>query len=214
MGCGGSKLPDEQQQASKAGANQHTVDIANLEKAQKQQHKGAEKGPKRESTSRVTNSGYVSDLASDGAAFTRGFVHSHVGKKALSELESKYEINEGTVLGRGACGSVVVVRHKTTQELFAMKVISIETMGGTMEELKREIEIQRTLDHPNICKIFESYEDTVNKEMYIIMEICTGGALVSRMKSHRHGYGERAAATLMEKILSSIIYCHHRTLPT
>jgi len=29
------------------------------------------------------------------------------------------------------------------------------------------------------------------------------------MKSHRHGYGERAAATLVEKMLSATIYCHH-----
>ena len=32
---------------------------------------------------------------------------------------------------------------------------------------------------------------------------------MSRMKSHRHGYGERAAATLVEKMLSATIYCHH-----
>ena len=29
------------------------------------------------------------------------------------------------------------------------------------------------------------------------------------MKSHRHGYGGRAAATIVEKIISAIIYCHH-----
>ena len=68
------------------------------------------------------------------------------------------------------------------------------TSQTTLSELKREIEIQRTLDHPNICKVFESYEDKGAGEMYIIMEICTGGSLVSRMKTHRHGYGERAAA--------------------
>ena len=29
------------------------------------------------------------------------------------------------------------------------------------------------------------------------------------MKNHRHGYGERAAATLVEKMLSAVLYCHH-----
>ena len=47
-----------------------------------------------------------------------------------------------------------------------------------------------------------------NRELHIIMEMCTGGALVSRMKSHRHGYGEKAAATLMEKSLSATMYRH------
>eukprot|EP00965_Chrysotila_dentata_P205612 6183058-Pleurochrysis_carterae.AAC.1 len=44
--------------------------------------------------------------------------------------------------------------------------------------------------------------------MHIIMELCTGGSLVSRMKQHRHGYGERQAARLVQKMLSAIYYCH------
>ena len=49
-------------------------------------------------------------------------------------------------------------------------------------ELRREIEIQRSLCHPNVVKLFESFEDKRNRELHIIMEMCTGGALVSRMK--------------------------------
>ena len=40
------------------------------------------------------------------------------------------------------------------------------------------------------------------------MELCTGGSLVSRIRSHRNGFNERAAATLVEKMLSAILYCH------
>jgi hypothetical protein len=32
------------------------------------------------------------------------------------------------------------------------------------------------------------------------MELCTGGALVSRMKTHRHGYGEQEARRLVSKV--------------
>ena len=42
------------------------------------------------------------------------------------------------------------------------------------------------------------------------MELCSGGALVSRMKRHRHGYGEAAARKLVEKMLSATLYCHQR----
>jgi len=112
------------------------------------------------------------------------------------------------VLGRGACGTVCVVKRKDTGELYAMKQVSLDGMaGGTISELRREIDIQRALTHPNICRLFESFEE--EGTIYIIMEICTGGALVSRMKHHRHGYGERAAATLVEKMLSAVLYCHH-----
>ena len=158
---------------------------------------------------RVTSSGYVSDLHADRAAFTHAFVQNHAGQHAGQELTKVYEIEQASVLGRGACGSVVAVKHRTTGELYAMKVVSADTVGGSLDELKREIELQKRLDHPNICKVFESYEDSTTNEVYIIMEICTGGSLVSRMKTHRQGYGERAAATLIEKMLSAIIYCHH-----
>ena len=46
------------------------------------------------------------------------------------------------------------------------------------------------------------------------MEMCTGGSLVSRMRDHRHGYGERAAATLVEKMLSAVTYCHRHSVMT
>ena len=206
MGCGGSKPADDEDD----GKVDIGIDLAKLEKAQSaaRDNLNAKEGLQKDS-SRQTASGYQTDMASDRPAFTQAFVHSHAGRRAVRELEDKYETDSGSILGRGACGSVVAVRHRTTKELFAMKVVSLETVGGSLEELKREIEIQKTLDHPNICKIFESYEDTTNKEVYIIMEICTGGSLVSRMKYHKHGYGERSAATLVEKILSSILYCHH-----
>lgn len=41
------------------------------------------------------------------------------------------------------------------------------------------------------------------------MELCTGGSLVSGLKNQKAGYDESMAATLVEKILSAILYCHH-----
>jgi len=207
MGCGGSSPAKADPPASKPTREHIDIDINKLEH-KKRDWSGAP-GEAPQHSQRMTSSGYISDLASDRAAFTHAFVHNHAGRGAQAELLSTYETEGGTILGRGACGSVVAIKHRTTGELFAMKVIALDSVGGALDELKREIEIQRTLDHPNICKVFESYEDTKAGEMYIIMEICTGGSLVSRMKTHRHGYGERAAATLVEKMLSAVIYCHH-----
>merc|ERR1719487_1263294 len=76
------------------------------------------------------------------------------------------------------------------------------------EHRRAEIETQRSLDHPNIVKIHESFEDSERRRIHIVMELCTGGSLVSRMKEHRYGYGERAAAVLVEKMLSAVLYCH------
>ena len=42
-----------------------------------------------------------------------------------------------------------------------------------------EIEILKNLDHPNICKMFESFED--DRNVYIIMELCEGGELFDKI---------------------------------
>ena len=43
-----------------------------------------------------------------------------------------------------------------------------------------EIKILSLLDHPNIVRLFEVFED--DKNFYLIMELCHGGNLLSRMK--------------------------------
>jgi len=100
--------------------------------------------------------------------------------------------------------------HRHPRRLSSARAqVSLEGMAAhSMAELRQEISVQKMLDHPNIVKVFETFEDPRRQELHIIMEMCTGGALVSRMKTHRHGYGEKAAATLLEKSLSATMYCH------
>ena len=152
-----------------------------------------------------THAGFRSDVATGTKhAFTEQLVTNNIHK-----IQEVYDLTHSTTLGRGACGSVSTCTHKATNMMYAMKTVSIEGMAAaSMAELRQEIAVQKMLDHPNIVKVFETFEDSANRELHIIMEMCTGGALVSRMKSHRHGYGEKAAATLMEKSLSATMYCH------
>jgi len=46
-------------------------------------------------------------------------------------------------------------------------------MGKDEEKFLNEIEILKNLDHPNILRIFEVFND--EKRYYIVTEICTGG---------------------------------------
>lgn len=53
-----------------------------------------------------------------------------------------------------------------------MKKIDKELFGSALsrEALLKEIDILKTLDHPNILKIYEFYED--KRYLYIITELC------------------------------------------
>jgi calcium-dependent protein kinase len=192
MGCGGSKddttpTAAPADVAVDAGAGGHQRDARNS-----------------------TKTGYLSDVAKKSThTITEGLMTDHAKDRA--KIDSVYDTSQSIVLGKGACGSVSTVRRKADGEVFACKTIAIERLeDNDLELLRNEIAIQRGLDHPNIVRIYESFEDHRKREMYIIMEMCTGGALVSRMKTHRHGYGEKAAATLVEKMLSATFYCHQR----
>jgi serine/threonine protein kinase len=46
---------------------------------------------------------------------------------------------------------------------------------SSTENLKREIKIQRNLNHPHIVKLFHSFEDKEN--VYLVMEYAKNGRL-------------------------------------
>jgi len=52
------------------------------------------------------------------------------------------------------------VRHRVTREEFAMKSVSVAGLDArAVVELRNEIEIQSRLDHPNIVKLVEWFDD-------------------------------------------------------
>lgn len=47
------------------------------------------------------------------------------------------------------------------------------------ESLKSEISIMASLDHPNLVRLKEALEDEVSKKIYLVMEYCSRGAILS-----------------------------------
>lgn len=68
-----------------------------------------------------------------------------------------------------------------------------------------EINILKDLDHPNILKMYEFFED--EKRYYIVTDICKGGELFDEIVA-RGKFTETDAAMLMKQVLSCINYCH------
>lgn len=72
-----------------------------------------------------------------------------------------------------------------------------------------EMNILKNLDHPNIVRLYELYQD--QKCYYLITEYCSGGELFDKIKSLTH-FTERMAAEYMKQLLSAIFYCHQNKI--
>lgn len=60
--------------------------------------------------------------------------------------------------------------------------------------IKNEISIMKAVDHPNILKLFEFFED--EEHFYIITEYCDGGQLFEAILK-RKTFTENEAANIM-----------------
>ena len=110
--------------------------------------------------------------------------------------------------GIGAFGVVKRVEHIHTKQIRALKIIAKNKFVEEMDP-KTEFEILKQLDHPNILRLFEYYEDMQN--YYLIMEICVGGELFKRILTLKN-FSERRAAFIVFQVLSAISYCHDKNI--
>lgn len=93
-------------------------------------------------------------------------------------IKDTYKIS--STIGKGSYSSVKVAKHRDTGELFAVKVISKRKVGDdVMHQIMTEVEVLKQLDHPNIVKLFEVYED--DKHWWLVMELVQGGQLFEQV---------------------------------
>ncbi|CAK0844258.1 unnamed protein product [Prorocentrum cordatum] len=70
----------------------------------------------------------------------------------------------------------------------------------------QEVEIMRSLDHPNIVKLVESFQDRRN--MHLVVELCTGGQLLSGVVTKGELFSEQKMAAVLQQILRGTLYLH------
>lgn len=111
------------------------------------------------------------------------------------------------VLGHGHFGTVREATHLSdpSKRNYAVKSIPKEKIVKELKLMKRELELLRLVDHPNIIKFYETFED--ERYVHIVMEELSGGDLFDHLIANGQ-YTEREAATLLEKIISAINHLH------
>ena len=115
------------------------------------------------------------------------------------------ELND---IGEGAYGSVKKVCLKSDPDTIrAIKIIPkeniIENEDGTT--FMDEIGVLKNLEHPNIMKIYECFNDKDN--VYIVSEFCDQGDLLGKMEK-LGTLNQIVVKHLMDQILNAIAYLH------
>ncbi|KAF2810308.1 Pkinase-domain-containing protein, partial [Mytilinidion resinicola] len=136
----------------------------------------------------------------------------------------------GKTIGKGGCSRVRVVRHSVTQQYGAAKIISKATAekvralslanliksaeteaslwsGGKVIPfgLEREIVIMKLLEHRNIVKLYDVWEN--HNELYLVMEYVQGGELFHYIEE-QGGLQEIEVVHLFRQIIAALLYCH------
>ena len=89
-----------------------------------------------------------------------------------------------------------------------MKIIQCKSSPDVaLTAIKKEINILKSLDHPNIIKVYEFFK--TEKYIYIINELCTGGELFEKIVAVKH-FSETVACHIMRQLFSAVAYCHEK----
>lgn len=125
-----------------------------------------------------------------------------------------YELQQ--TIGRGADSVVKIAQDKMADLTFACKIISRTPLNDATLSARydNEIKLIQSLDHPNIMKIIQVYNEP--DKIFVIMELCAKGTLYQFIIDHKF-IPEIESKGIFYQMVSSINYLHsqgvsHRNL--
>lgn len=126
-------------------------------------------------------------------------------------LASVYAL-DSTPLGRGSYGEVTGALHRRTGARRAVKSVGKASLRRYVKDVsgfvRREVDILRCTDHPNIVRLYEAFEDDAN--IHLVLELCDGGDLLERVTVARERLPEQEAAALLLQMLSAVQHLYLR----
>ena len=118
----------------------------------------------------------------------------------------------GRLIGQGAFGKVNIGLNILTGRVVAIKSFnkkSLSANGDNMKKILSETDLMKKLNHPNVTKILEMFED--DGYILIAMEYINGGNLFSFVKKRRK-LSEKTAKFLFRQIILGIKHIHSKKI--
>uniref|UniRef100_A0A0N4ZNH7 Aurora kinase n=1 Tax=Parastrongyloides trichosuri TaxID=131310 RepID=A0A0N4ZNH7_PARTI len=133
--------------------------------------------------------------------------NNETGKEEKPKMWKLDNFEIGRNLGKGKFGNVYLAREKKSHFVIALKVLFKEQIEKyqVRVQIKREIEIQFHLRHPNILRLYGYfYDDT---RIYLILEYAARGTLFNYLQKQKV-LPDPVAAKYLYQLSDALDYCH------
>ncbi|XP_062445058.1 aurora kinase A [Rhea pennata] len=141
--------------------------------------------------------------------------HEETTKKKNEETKKRQwsldDFEIGRPLGKGKFGNVYLAREKQSKFILALKVLFKTQLeeAGVEHQLRREVEIQSHLRHPNILRLYGYFHDVTR--VYLILEYAPRGEVYKELQKLTK-FDEQRTATYITQLADALSYCHSKSV--
>ena len=129
--------------------------------------------------------------------------------KVLIKSQTKqYEITD-KIVGYGSSALILESRDILNDEICCVKIVPKDSDDIIKQNLACEVAALRTLNHPNIVKIKDFFEDQDN--FYLVEELCRGKSLLEYINERFQAFtdfSESEIQQIFRQLLSAVKYMH------
>ncbi|KAM0747553.1 kinase-like protein [Meredithblackwellia eburnea MCA 4105] len=121
---------------------------------------------------------------------------------------SSFEI--GKALGKGKFGRVYMARTKAEPKyIVALKCLHKEELvkAKVEKQLRREIEIQSNLRHPNVLRLYSYFHD--DTRIFLVLEFAAQGELYKQLHKYQR-FGEKRSSRYIAQMADALAYLHKK----
>ncbi|PXF44048.1 Serine/threonine-protein kinase fray2 [Gracilariopsis chorda] len=125
--------------------------------------------------------------------------------RRLPATASGYELREQ--IGQGTCAHVYRAWCDQVNEEVAIKVVELEWLQASLEDIIREIKVMSLSSHPNVVPFSTAFVEST--DLWIVMPLLTGGSVHALMTlMYSDGIDEPLAVYVLHCVLKALEYFH------
>ncbi|KAF9265291.1 kinase-like protein [Marasmius fiardii PR-910] len=145
-----------------------------------------------------------------GEAATELALDSSSARQHPTRVWTLHDFDMGRPLGKGKFGRVYMVRTKAEPKyILALKTLyKSEIVAGRVEkQIRREIEIQQNLRHPNVLRLYGYFHD--EKRIFLMLEFAGKGELYRQLAKYGC-FSEKRSARYIDQMADALMYLHSK----